>query len=115
MKTTFALLLGLLLLESCATVNKPIQTLTTPGLPAVCNATDGIYVILIDYTGTPFELVCPDIRGKPITKKLKADPGLTPIGSPVPLGDVVKLKANADPDPCIQWYVGGYLQYYCWK
>jgi hypothetical protein len=114
MKTTFALLLGLLLLESCATMNKPIQTLNTPGLPAVCKDTNGIYLILIDYMGTPFELVCPDIKGKKITKPSKVDPGLTPISAPFSLGEIVKLKAKDDPDPCIQWSVGGGMNYYCW-
>ena len=112
MKTTFALLLGLLLLESCTTLND--KTLTTPGLPAVCAATQGIYVISIDNTGTPVVLLCPDIAGKKITKKLQPDPGLSPIGTAVSLGEVVKLKANTDPDPCIQWSVGGNMYYYCW-
>jgi hypothetical protein len=111
MKTTFALLLGLLLLESCATLNN--KTLTTPGLPAVCMAKNGIYVILIDNTGTPVELVCPEIGGKPITKKLKPDPDLTP-GDEFSLGYIVKHKAKTGPDPCIQWSVGATPYYYCW-
>ena len=109
MKTTFALSLGLLLLESCATVN----TLTTPGLPAVCLATHGIYVISVDNTGKPVELVCPDIGGRPIKKKPQPDPGLTP-GPAVSLGEVVKYKAETDPDPCLKWSVSGTAYSYCW-
>lgn len=114
MKTTFALLLGLLLLESCATMNKPIQTLSTPGLADLCQVTQGIYVIVIDNTGAPQERVCPDIKTKKITKKRQLDPGLSQIGTELSLGKVAKFSSNTDPDPCIQWSVGGNMYYYCW-
>ena len=118
MKTTFALLLGLLLLESCA---KPISVReevydvgVLDDLQKVCAANDGIYVILIDYTANASVLTCSDIKGKKITKKLKPDPGLTP-GDQFSLGEIAKHKANkSDSDPCIRWSLGGTPTYYCW-
>ena len=113
MKTAFALLLGMLVLESCTTLNT--KTLTTNPIPAVCAVTNGIFVIVIDENGIPVEQTCPDIRGKPISRQLKPKPGLTPVGTPFVLGDILKLKTNTDPDPCIQWSMGGsYPTYYCW-
>ena len=118
MKTSFALLLGLLLLESCAkpiSVREEVYDLgVLEDLQKVCAVKDGIYVILIDDTANAVKLPCLNIKGKKITEKLKPDYGLTP-GDQFSLGEIAKHKAKkSDPDPCIQWSLGGKPTYYCW-
>ena len=118
MKTTFALLLGLLLLESCAkpiSVREGVYGVGGLGdLENVCVDNDGIYVLVIDDTANARVLPCPEIKHKKITQKQKPDLGLTP-GEPLSLGEIAKHKAKkSDPDPCIQWSLGGKPTYYCW-
>ena len=112
------LLIGPLLLASC--INEKLQLTSidvgasTPAeLQVVCIANKAIFVIVIDGSGKPLKLVCSDIGGKPIKEKLQPDPGLS-LGTPIILGEVVKLKANGNPDPCIKWWTGGSQTFFCW-
>ena len=116
MKMTFALLLGMLLLESCAT---PITVVKNgnldPGLEGVCKANHAIFVILIDDQGGVADLACDDIKGKKITKNPVGTLPILNPGTPVKLGEVTKYKASSDPDPCTYWTMaGGILNKYCW-
>ena len=115
MKTSFALLLGLLLLASCAT---PVRTdYIIPPIPPAgvgfCHANNGVYVILVDNKGVKKEFACPDVNGRPTSQPSTPQPGLTPQ-TPVQLGVTTKLM-DSTGDPCIRWSVGGAPpSYICW-
>ena len=116
MKTTFALLLTLLLLTSCAT--KPGVVRTGPLRPppsagvGFCRANAGVLVILVDNLGEMQGFACPDI-GKKTTSQPSAPPPSLTAGEPIVLGKVTKFKGD-DPDPCIEWVIGADFYYICW-
>ena len=111
MKTTFALLLGLLLLESGVAMGQECARVQN----AVCHVNNAIFVILIDNEGVQRSCKCDKLQGGPrIDKENSLPGGLVPVGTPTSLGTIQKHKSATDPDPCIEWVIGGTPNFYCW-
>lgn len=112
MKTTFALMLGLLLLESGVAMGQVCAGV----FQGACASKDGILVIMIDKNNAVHGCHCKHLgsgRGTPISEKPNAN-GMVPIGPTKSLGDVRKFRATGETDPCIEWSTGGTPSYYCW-
>ena len=114
MKALIVGLLSLTVLSACATRLEPK---TIPQIPPAaqgfCTANDGIFVIWVNNQGEQNAFVCPKIKGKPISQPGSLPPGLSKVVT-TDLGNAKKYKMTDDPDPCIDWYVGGSHYYFCW-
>lgn len=120
MKTLIIGLFGLALLASDAAAaarepKYPQGPFTQIGAPAICSLTEGIIVIVLQKTGDVAAFACSQVNGKSITYEGTS----LPIGYPTtavdgPLGTIVKHKKPDDPDPCIEWTIGGTSYFYCW-
>lgn len=121
MKITIVGLLSLIVLAACAKHPNQIPIRATavddaeksdspPGFKEFCEAKDGVMVVFVDKNGESRARACPGI-------KLLSDrpEGVNePVRGPVTLGIAQKWRKPNDPDPCIEWVVGGYPFYYCW-
>ena len=110
MKTTFVLLLGLLLLESgvalgqvCAGVQK-----------GVCNANKAIFVIVVDSKNVARGCKCDSLKGQTINEEIAIPKAMNPTGTLNILGTVKKYKLAAETDPCREWVIGGVIRRFCW-
>lgn len=93
-----------------------------PAVQGFCKANDGIFVIIVKNDGKAYFRKCKEVKGqgggpaKTITKSDKhPDPGGYSETLPsYTLGVIQKSRPPGDPDPCINWTVGGNRYYYCW-
>lgn len=83
------------------------------GVPAVCNFTAGIMVVVLQKTGDVTAFVCSLVEGQPIMKKDSEEAGMTLVKDG-DLGIFKKYKRGNEPDPCYQWTVDGESHFYCW-
>lgn len=126
MKILIVGLVSLIVLTSCVrnpsqfTREIPIQTpavedreptAVPPGLKEYCNAKNLVLVVTVNKRGKPEIRECPGID---IKAKLPDDVD-EPVGPPAALGGTQKWKSKDNPDPCIEWSVGGYPYFYCWE
>ncbi|MCZ6772967.1 MAG: hypothetical protein O7G83_13460 [Proteobacteria bacterium] len=96
--------------------------LPKPGIPAICNWTNGIIIIVLTQTGDIEAVACKNVGAKTIKYK-PLDPN-NPNVLPVPagmklkvegsLGKVLKYKFPNEADPCVTWVIGGTSYTYCW-
>ena len=84
------------------------------GVPAVCNNTGGIMVIVLQRTGDVTAFACSMVSGKPIERKESVEAGmkLVKVGD---LGVIKKYKQAKETDPCYEWTVDGESHFYCWE
>ena len=84
------------------------------GVPAVCNYTAGIIVIVLTKTGDIKAFACSEVEGKSITKRDSALPGMTVVVEGA-LGTIKKKKLKSETDPCVTWTTASGTSYtYCW-
>jgi hypothetical protein len=80
------------------------------GFKDFCKDNNLVLVVSVTKKGKPKIRKCPGIR---IEEDLP--PGVDkPDGTPASLGGTQKWIKPGDPDPCMEWAVGGYSQFYCW-
>ncbi|MDH3636680.1 MAG: hypothetical protein OES20_18470 [Gammaproteobacteria bacterium] len=81
-----------------------------PGLKDFCDDKKLVLVVTVNKKGKPKIRKCPGIR----TEDDLPDGVDKPDGPPAALGGTQKWIMPGDPDPCIEWGVGGYSSFYCW-
>jgi hypothetical protein len=118
MKAFIVGLFSLTVLAGCATTE--LATFNVPPVPTsavngVCNANDGIFIILINNKGEKQEFLCPKIKGKTIVQEGKVRAGLVKKLD-TDLGHVDKYGPSdpANPDPCVNYVAGGQRRFFCW-
>jgi len=81
-----------------------------PGLDKFCEKNNLVLLVSVNKKGKPDIWECPgiDIKTKLPDGVDKAD------GPPAALGGTQKWIMPGDPDPCVQWAIGGYSYFYCW-
>ena len=85
------------------------------GVPAVCNYTAGIIVIVLTKTSDIKAFACSKVEGKPITKRGSAKPGMTVVVEG-DLGTIKKYKLTGEADPCVTWTTASGTSYtFCWE
>ena len=120
MKTLIIGMFGLALLASGTAWGQPRSPNGPPpgplpqvGVPAVCNYTAGIMVIVLTKTGDINAFACSKVEGKSITREAKEKPGMTLVVEG-PIGTIKKFKAANETDPCVTWVISGTSYTYCW-
>lgn len=81
------------------------------GLREYCKDKNLVLVVSVNRKGKPEIRKCPGIK---IVENLPEGVDV-PVGPPAALGGTQKWKNEKNPDPCIQWSVGGYPFFYCWE
>ena len=121
MKTLIVVLVSLIVVMGCvrfpqkitpqvATVEKIETTKIPKGFKDFCEARNLVMVVFVDRSGKARARQCPGISLREDLPKGVNDP----VGLPSTLGITQKWRKKNDPDPCIEWVVGGYPFYYCW-
>jgi hypothetical protein len=121
MKILIVGLLSLIVLTACTRFHPHIPIRTTavedaeksvvpPGFKKFCEAKDGVMVVFVNKNGDTKARACPGID----LLSSRPDGVDEPVGGPSTLGITQKWRKPNDPDPCIDWVMGGSRYYFCW-
>ncbi len=125
MKTLIIGLFSLTLFASGAAWSQSLPPVTPKPLgtgaavPAVCNNTKGVLIIVVNKFGNVQPFYCGNVLVNRVKKVIKKTDQLDPFkswikGAEIDLGTVTRFQASGETDPCVWWNIGGRSYVFCW-